>query len=101
MGHPPATDGDLTLSELLHALLEVAAKFQHPLTKDETPFIVKLDFKSSRAFETSFELLAMFVAKYPYTKGVFINADILPGPENSNSVAFDATTFVKQVEIVI
>ncbi|CAI5746961.1 unnamed protein product [Peronospora destructor] len=97
MGHPPATDSDLTLSHFFHAMLELAAKFRHSSINDETPLIVKLDFKSSRAFEASLELLTTFVAKYPFTKGVFINADILPGPASSNYVAFDARTFLEQV----
>ncbi|RMX62098.1 hypothetical protein KXD40_002517 [Peronospora effusa] len=97
MGHPPATDSDLTLSQFLHAMLKLAVMFQHSSTSDETPLIVKLDFKSSRAFEASLELLTTFMAKYPFTKGVFINADILPGPASSNYVAFDAIMFLEQV----
>ncbi|KAG2781576.1 hypothetical protein JG687_00001657 [Phytophthora cactorum] len=97
MGHPPATDGDLTLAHFLDAMLELAAKFQSSMPSNETPLIVKLDFKSSRAFEKSIEELAKFVAQYPFSKGIFINADILPGPANSNLVAFDAATFLKQV----
>ncbi|KAH7474007.1 Protein FAM151A [Phytophthora ramorum] len=97
MGHPPATDGDLTIVRFLDAMLELAAKFQSLTTQNETPLIVKLDFKSSRAFEASSEALAEFVVQYPFTRGVFINADILPGPANSNYVAFDATTFLKHV----
>ncbi|KAF1784732.1 Protein of unknown function DUF2181 [Phytophthora cactorum] len=84
MGHPPATDGDLTLAHFLDAMLELAAKFQSSMPSNETPLIVKLDFKSSRAFEKSIEELAKFVAQYPFSKGIFINADILPGPANSN-----------------
>ncbi|GMF26202.1 unnamed protein product [Phytophthora lilii] len=97
MGHPPATDGDLTFAHFLDAMLELAAKFQNFATPSGTPLIVKFDFKSSRAFEASSEVLATFVAHYPFTNGIFINADILPGPANSNYVAFDAATFLKQV----
>ncbi|KAL4086187.1 hypothetical protein PRIC1_014318 [Phytophthora ramorum] len=97
MGHPPATDGDLTFVHFLDAMLELAAKFQSLTTQNETPLIVKLDFKSSRAFEASSEALAEFVVQYPFTRGVFINADILPGPANSNYVAFDAATFLEHV----
>ncbi|KAL4163692.1 hypothetical protein KRP22_005120 [Phytophthora ramorum] len=97
MGHPPATDGDLTIVRFLDAMLELAAKFQSLTTQNETPLIVKLDFKSSRAFEASSEALAEFVVQYPFTRGIFINADILPGPANSNYVAFDAATFLEHV----
>ncbi|KAL3669828.1 hypothetical protein V7S43_005205 [Phytophthora oleae] len=96
MGHPPATDGDLTFEHFLDAMLELATKFQRSIASNETPLIVKFDFKSSQAFEASLEVLAKFVAQYPFTKGIFINADILPGPANSNYVAFDAATFLKQ-----
>ncbi|KAK1931076.1 hypothetical protein P3T76_013265 [Phytophthora citrophthora] len=96
MGHPPATDGDLTFEHFLKAMMELATKFQRSIADNETPLIVKFDFKSSRAFETSLDVLVDFVAQYPFTKGIFINADILPGPANSNYVAFDAGTFLKQ-----
>jgi hypothetical protein len=97
MGHPPATDGDLTFARFLDAMLELAALCQRSAKHSDTPLIVKFDFKSSRAFEASLELLAPFVAQYPFAKGIFVNADILPGPANSNDVAFDAATFLKQV----
>ncbi|KAG7387607.1 hypothetical protein PHYPSEUDO_013857 [Phytophthora pseudosyringae] len=96
MGHPPATDGDLTFARFLDAMLALAAKFKSSATSDATALIVKFDFKSSRALEASAEALAAFVAKYPFTKSIFINGDILPGPANSDFVAFDAATFLKQ-----
>ncbi|KAG7389410.1 hypothetical protein PHYBOEH_007520 [Phytophthora boehmeriae] len=97
MGHPPATDGDLTLSSFLDAMQELSAKILSLWKQTETPLIVKLDFKSSRAFEASSELLTNFIANFPFTKSVFINADILPGPANSDHVAFEAVTFLQQV----
>lgn len=97
MGHPPATDGDLTLSSFLGAMLGLATQFQSQLKTGETPLIVKLDFKSSQAFEASSEMLVKFIASFPYTKGIFINADILAGPANSDYVAFDAAKFLQQV----
>ncbi|EGZ26945.1 hypothetical protein PHYSODRAFT_257428 [Phytophthora sojae] len=97
MGHPPATDGDLTLAQFLDAMLELAATFLRSTAHIETPLIVKLDFKSSRAFEASRGDLAKFVAQFPFIKGIFINADILVGPANTNHVAFDAAKFLEQV----
>lgn len=97
MGHPPATDGDLTFACFLTAMLDIAALFQSSMPAYQTPFIVKFDFKSSRAFETSLKMLRNFMAHFPFSKGIFVNADILPGPANSNFVAFDAITFLKQV----
>ncbi|KAF4318930.1 hypothetical protein BBO99_00007918 [Phytophthora kernoviae] len=97
MGHPPAIDGDVPLSSFLDAMQELAMQFQSLLKQTETPLIVKLDFKSSHAFEASSELLTRFIAEFPYTKSVFINADILPGPANSNHVAFEAVNFLQQV----
>ncbi|KAE8912352.1 hypothetical protein PF005_g13027 [Phytophthora fragariae] len=97
MGHPPATDGDLTFAQFLDAMLGLGTLFQRLTTHNETPLIVKLDFKSSRAFEASSESLAKFVAQFPFTKGIFINADILAGPVNTNHAAFDAVRFLEQV----
>ncbi|OWZ13369.1 putative membrane protein [Phytophthora megakarya] len=97
MGHPPATDGNLTFTRFLDAMLGLATIFQGSAMPNKTPLIVKFDFKSSRAFEASSQALTKFVAQYPFTKGIFINADVLPGPANSTEVAFDAATFLKQV----
>eukprot|EP00644_Phytophthora_capsici_P017150 jgi/Phyca11/10280/fgenesh1_pm.PHYCAscaffold_48_\ len=97
MGHPPATDGDLTFENFLEVMLELATKFQRSIADNETPLIVKCDFKSTQAFEASLDALVQFAVQYPFTKGIFINADILPGPANSKYLAFDAATFLKQV----
>lgn len=97
MGHPPAIDGDLTLARFLTAMLDLASTFQSFVPTCKTPLIVKCDFKSRRAFEASLGLLTAFTTHFPFAKGVFINADILPGPANSDNVAFDAEWFLKQV----
>ncbi|GMF40364.1 unnamed protein product [Phytophthora fragariaefolia] len=97
MGHPPATDGDLPLTRFLDAMLELATQVQTSPVGGETPLIVKLDFKSSRAFEASLDVLVGFVKQFPFTNGIFINADILVGPANTNHVAFDAAKFLHQV----
>ncbi|KAL8004777.1 hypothetical protein Plhal703r1_c09g0048261 [Plasmopara halstedii] len=97
MGHPPAITGDLTFSHFLSVMLDLALTLKSLNFNFKTPLIVKCDFKSSRAFEMSLEMLIKFMTFYPYSKGIFINADILPGPANSDYVAFDASTFLNQV----
>uniref|UniRef100_A0AAV1U4Q4 Menorin-like domain-containing protein n=1 Tax=Peronospora matthiolae TaxID=2874970 RepID=A0AAV1U4Q4_9STRA len=95
MGHPPAMNGDLTFVDFLQTMLDIAGSMT---SHDDTPFIVKCDFKSQQAFEASLDLLATFVAQYPFTRSVFVNADILPGPESLGDVAFDAATFLKHFD---
>ncbi|RLN91302.1 hypothetical protein BBJ28_00018405 [Nothophytophthora sp. Chile5] len=96
MGHPPQTDGDLTFASFLDAMRDLSALFQTSPTATATPLIVKCDFKSSQAFEKSYDLLAKFTASFPFADGIFINADILPGPANTNDVAFNAAEFLQQ-----
>ncbi|KAI9907201.1 hypothetical protein PsorP6_016453 [Peronosclerospora sorghi] len=95
MGHPPATDSDLRFEDFLRVVFKLATLCLSGTTA--TPLIVKCDFKCPRAFAASVPLLEPFLAQYPFPQSIFLNADILPGPANSNHVAFDATTFVQQV----
>ncbi|DAZ99963.1 TPA: hypothetical protein N0F65_008770 [Lagenidium giganteum] len=103
MGHPPQTDGDLPLHSFLDEMLVLARKFEaQGYTPSEaqpsgfaTPWIVKLDFKSMHAFQVAYPLLGEFVTAFPYKHGVFINADILPGPANTPDVHFEAHEFLE------
>lgn len=113
MGHPPQTDSDLSLAAFLDEMQALAALL-HTQTissssrsgdtttnaaanaTDSPLLIVKLDFKSMRAFEASTALVRTFVAAFPFARGVFINADILVGPANTRDIAFpDADAFVR------
>ncbi|CAI5734828.1 unnamed protein product [Hyaloperonospora brassicae] len=100
MGHPPATTGDLTLAAFLQTMLDVANMLQHVPVSSDPPLIVKCDFKSPQAFEASLDLLAAFLAAYPFTRSVFLNADIVPGPETPlvDGAAFDGAVFLQQVD---
>ncbi|XP_077417622.1 protein FAM151B isoform X1 [Vanacampus margaritifer] len=65
MGHPPDTDGDITLKEWLECVK----------LHDKG---IKLDFKSLEAVSLSAALLQEMLAQMTFP--VWINADVLPGP---------------------
>ncbi|NXJ86342.1 F151B protein, partial [Trogon melanurus] len=81
MAHPPETDSDITLEEWLKAIMD-------------TDKGIKLDFKSLEAVRPSLELLEC--VKRRLKRPVWINADILPGPNGSNAVV-DAKVFLDTV----
>eukprot|EP00293_Proteomonas_sulcata_P011340 CAMPEP_0184295020 /NCGR_PEP_ID=MMETSP1049-20130417/6024_1 /TAXON_ID=77928 /ORGANISM="Proteomonas sulcata, Strain CCMP704" /LENGTH=262 /DNA_ID=CAMNT_0026603451 /DNA_START=125 /DNA_END=913 /DNA_ORIENTATION=- len=94
MGHPPATDGDLSLQEFLETLVEQG--FQGD-TSAPNSNIVKLDFKSAKAFESSRGLINEFVAKTLTPGTLFLNADILQGPCDQPCPAnFNPSEFLDQ-----
>ncbi|NXL06190.1 F151B protein, partial [Mesembrinibis cayennensis] len=71
MAHPPETDSDNTLQEWLEEIVN-------------TDKGIKLDFKSLEAVRPSLELLEH--VKQRLRRPVWINADILPGPNGSSAV---------------
>ncbi|KAJ6669866.1 hypothetical protein lerEdw1_000415 [Lerista edwardsae] len=79
MAHPPETNSDNTLKEWLNEM-------------KHTNKGIKLDFKSLAAVNPSMKILREITLKRP----VWINADILPGPNGSNCVV-DAKKFVGTV----
>ncbi|XP_010121058.1 PREDICTED: protein FAM151B [Chlamydotis macqueenii] len=81
MAHPPETDSDNTLQEWLKEIVS-------------TNKGIKLDFKSLEAVQPSLELLDHM--KEHLRQPVWINADILPGPNGSNAVV-DANGFLDTV----
>ncbi|XP_061873534.1 protein FAM151B isoform X2 [Colius striatus] len=81
MAHPPETDSDNTLQEWLEEIVG-------------TNKGIKLDFKSLEAVQPSLELLEN--VKHRLKRPVWINADILPGP-NGNSTVVDAEGFISTV----
>ncbi|XP_077860433.1 protein FAM151B isoform X3 [Macaca mulatta] len=81
MAHPPETNSDNTLQEWLTEV-----------TKSNKG--IKLDFKSLAAVEPSMMLLEN--VKRHLKRPVWINADILPGP-NGNSKVIDAKPFLDTV----
>uniref|UniRef100_A0A8C4PE22 Menorin-like domain-containing protein n=1 Tax=Dromaius novaehollandiae TaxID=8790 RepID=A0A8C4PE22_DRONO len=81
MVHPPETDSDNTLQEWLKEIVK-------------TNKGIKLDFKSLEAVRPSLELLEH--VKLRLRRPVWINADILPGP-NGNDAVVDAKGFLDTV----
>lgn len=79
MGHPPDTDGDLTLTSFLEQLQ--SSQFQYSSGKC-TQRIVKLDFKCNTSFQSSIPCIQSYLQHLPtrFHHSVWINADILPGP---------------------
>ncbi|NWR57338.1 F151B protein, partial [Bucorvus abyssinicus] len=81
MAHPPETDSDNTLQEWLKEIVN-------------TDKGIKLDFKSLEAVRPSLELLER--VKQHLQRPVWVNADILPGP-NGNNAMVDAKGFLDTV----
>uniref|UniRef100_A0A8B9S8C9 Family with sequence similarity 151 member B n=1 Tax=Apteryx owenii TaxID=8824 RepID=A0A8B9S8C9_APTOW len=81
MAHPPETDSDNTLREWLKEIVK-------------TNKGIKLDFKSLEAVQPSLELLKH--VEPHLRRPVWINADILPGPNGSSAVV-DAKGFLDTV----
>ncbi|XP_048786439.1 protein FAM151B isoform X2 [Lagopus muta] len=81
MAHPPETDSDITLQEWLEEMVS-------------TDKGIKLDFKSLDAVRPSLELLQL--VKPCLERPVWLNADILPGP-NGISPVVDAKGFLDTV----
>mmetsp|Transcript_14319 Transcript_14319/g.30067 ORF Transcript_14319/g.30067 Transcript_14319/m.30067 type:complete len:312 (-) Transcript_14319:42-977(-) len=91
MGHPPAVDGELTLTSFLEQLKR--AHFQqstsmgtgddanHAKIRSES-HVLKLDFKSMKALQTNLSHVKEYVDDLPtcLREKVWINADILSGP---------------------
>ncbi|XP_038259007.1 protein FAM151B isoform X1 [Dermochelys coriacea] len=81
MAHPPETNSDNTLQSWLNEIVN-------------TKKGIKLDFKSLAAVKPSMMLLEGI--KLHLRRPVWINADILPGPNGSNAVV-DAKRFLDTV----
>ena len=63
MGHPPSIDGDLTLASFLHQLQNI--KFQHQQHSIHTCPILKLDFKSMDALQSSLSDVKEYLSNLP------------------------------------
>jgi hypothetical protein len=88
MGHPPQKDGSLTLESFLEQLRR--ASFQTHASKT----IVKLDFKSSSAFENGIESVRNYLDHTDFPRGLWLNADIVKGPSGGDP-QFSAPDFLK------
>lgn len=74
MAHPPNTDSDLSLAEFLKETIG-------------SPKGIKLDIKSTAAIEPSLKILKEQTSHQKPSNPVWLNADILPGPCQSQSLS--------------
>ncbi|XP_070365945.1 protein FAM151A isoform X2 [Equus asinus] len=86
MAHPPAVYSDNTLQHWLEAVLASSQKG------------IKLDFKSLKAVGPSLDLLRQLTEDGRVRRPVWINADILRGPNVPISVEVNATRFLALVQ---
>ncbi|XP_021055564.1 protein FAM151A [Mus pahari] len=86
MAHPPAIYSDNTLQEWLEAVLASSQKG------------IKLDFKSLKAVGPSLDLLRQLTEAGRIRRPVWINADILRGPNVPISIEINATQFLALVQ---
>ncbi|XP_046388576.1 protein FAM151B isoform X2 [Ischnura elegans] len=80
MGHPPANTSDISLEQFLDHIVEKRSKG------------IKLDFKTTEAFKASLPVLGKFKDKMTFP--VWLNADILQGPVESEKTPVDADAFL-------
>ncbi|XP_053432921.1 protein FAM151A [Nycticebus coucang] len=86
MAHPPAIYSDNTLQQWLDAVLSSSQKG------------IKLDFKSLKAVGPSLDLLRQLTGEGRVRRPVWINADILRGPNMPISIEVNATQFLALVQ---
>ncbi|XP_012577579.1 PREDICTED: protein FAM151A [Condylura cristata] len=86
MAHPPAIYSDNTLQQWLEAVLSSSQKG------------IKLDFKSLKAVGPSLDLLQQLTKDGKIQRPVWINADILKGPNVPISVHVNAKQFLALVQ---
>ncbi|KAF4008448.1 hypothetical protein G4228_020185, partial [Cervus hanglu yarkandensis] len=86
MAHPPAIYSDNTLEQWLDAVLASSQKG------------IKLDFKSIKAVGPSLDLLRRLTEEGKVQRPVWINADILRGPNMVRSTEVNATQFLALVQ---
>uniref|UniRef100_G3T2C7 Protein FAM151A n=2 Tax=Loxodonta africana TaxID=9785 RepID=G3T2C7_LOXAF len=86
MAHPPAIYSDNTLQQWLETVLTSSQKG------------IKLDFKSLKAVGPSLDLLRRLTENGRVRRPVWINADILRGPNLHISVEVNATRFLALVQ---
>ena len=85
MGHPPNTDGDLTLISFLNQLQQCSYFQQNKYPHYDD--VLKLDFKSMAALQSNFKNVEIYINGLSSSiqhenicQQVWINADILSGP---------------------
>ncbi|XP_077132773.1 protein FAM151A [Ranitomeya variabilis] len=85
MAHPPAVYSDNTLEEWLDTVLQSSQG-------------IKLDFKNTKAVGPSLDILLAKASKTPINRPVWLNADIVPGPNVYHEIGVNATQFLKLIQ---
>nr|DBA17966.1 TPA: hypothetical protein GDO54_016268 [Pyxicephalus adspersus] len=85
MAHPPDIYSDNTLQEWLDSVM-LSSKG------------IKLDFKSIEAVSPSLDILLKKSAEMKINRPVWINADILPGPNVNHELGVNATQFLNLIQ---
>lgn len=83
MGHPPLVDGDLTLVSFLQQVHSINFQQQHDNDSIDTCPVLKLDFKSMEALQSSLSDVQGYLSNLPtnlHRRLLWINADIMAGP---------------------
>ncbi|EFA02695.2 Protein FAM151B-like Protein [Tribolium castaneum] len=88
MGHPPATQSDLSLEEFLTTIYN----FNKDENNRKVRKGVKLDFKSTEVFTKSVDFIKKQYNQIDYP--LWINADIIRGPLNFETVPVDPNIFL-------
>ncbi|XP_077189750.1 protein FAM151A isoform X3 [Paroedura picta] len=86
MAHPPDIYSDNSLQEWLEAVLNSSDK------------AIKLDFKSIKAVGPSLEILATKSSQVAIDRPVWLNADILKGPNVPLNTAVNASLFLSLIQ---
>uniref|UniRef100_A0A7M4ECC8 Protein FAM151A n=1 Tax=Crocodylus porosus TaxID=8502 RepID=A0A7M4ECC8_CROPO len=86
MAHPPAIYSDNSFQEWLDAVLNSSRKG------------IKLDFKSIKAVGPALEILLKKSQEVDINRPVWLNADILEGPNVPLNISLNASTFLSLVQ---
>lgn len=92
MGHPPATESDLSLKSFLHHVVTYNVDNANGTRRG-----VKLDFKSIDVFEKAMDTLKETFSSVPQFP-VWLNADILRGPVDADTTPVDAKRFLDKAK---
>ncbi|XP_075688261.1 protein FAM151A [Rhinoderma darwinii] len=85
MAHPPAVYSDNTLQEWLDSVLHSSKG-------------IKLDFKSIKAVGPSLDILLAKSSQRPINRPVWLNADIVAGPNVNHEIGVNATQFLNLIQ---
>ncbi|KAM4021937.1 protein FAM151A [Anomaloglossus baeobatrachus] len=85
MAHPPVVYSDNTLQDWLDTVLKSSQG-------------IKLDFKNIKAVGPSLDILLAKSSKTPINRPVWLNADIVAGPNVNHEIGVNATQFLNLIQ---